>query len=258
MDKRLLFRNKVIPLYYQLETILRKSILSAEMAPGDALPSEEAFTREYGVSRITVRQALFSLERDGLIVRKRGKGTFVTKKRIFIDPLKFSGSIEDLTCIGIKTSTKVIDFRVTRVPESVMDHLKLPQSADVVRIERLRLAEAFPYCYVLNYLPLNIGQKIQPDALNVKPLLKILEDDLGVYLAAAVQTFEAIIADTQVASLLEVRVGEPLLKIERTIFDADRKPIEWVSIVYRADKYLFRINLKREKTSYSTNWNLDY
>jgi len=253
-----MFKNEVIPLYYQLETIIRRSILSGEMAPGDALPSEEAFAREYGVSRITIRQALSSLEKDGLIVRKRGKGTFISKKRIFFNPFKFTGSLEDLTCIGIKTSTKVIDFRLTRVPESVMDRLRLPRGIEVVRIERLRLAEGYPYCYILNYLPLDIGQKIQPDALTVKPLLKILKDDLGIYLAEAVQTFEATIADTQVAPLLEIRVGEPLLKIERTAFDANQKPIEHVSILYRADKYLFRIELKREKANNSSHWNLAY
>jgi GntR family transcriptional regulator len=154
-------------------------------------------------------------------------------------------------------STKVLNFQVTRAPEYVLDCLKLPQSIDTIRIERLRLAEGYPYCYILNYLPLSIGQKIQPDTLLVKPLLKIIEDDIGINLTKAVQIFEATIADSQVAPLLEVRVGYPLLKIERTTFDGEEKPIEFVSILYRADKYLFRIKLKREKTK-NSNWNLVY
>ena len=76
------------------------------------------------------------------------------------------------------------------------------------------------------------------------------------YLAKAIQTFEATIADPQVAPLLEVRIGDPLLKIERVVFGINEEPIEFVSILYRADKYLFKIALKREKAHGHLDWKI--
>jgi len=106
-----MLRDKAIPLYYQLETILRKKITSGDFPPEAPLPSEEMLAAEYGVSRITVRQALSYLEKDGYVLRQRGKGTFVTDKISGLDLPRFSGSIEDLILMGIRTNTKVLDFR---------------------------------------------------------------------------------------------------------------------------------------------------
>ena len=254
-----MFQDKSIPLYYQLETILRKQILSGELSEEDLFPTEETLAKEYGVSRITVRQALASLERDGLLIRKRGKGTFVSdasKRKIYFDPLKFTGSLQDLTGIGVRTEIKVLDFRKINAPLFVTDRLKLPKNMDFIKIERLRLAEGYPYCYILNYVPFDIGNKINPDNLLSRALLKIIEEDFGLYLAKAIQTFEATIADPQVAPLLEVRIGDPLLKIERVVFGINEEPIEFVSILYRADKYLFKIALKREKAHGHLDWKI--
>jgi len=255
--REIMLKDEAIPLYYKLQTILRNKILSGELVSGDRLPTEKDLAKEYKVSRATVRQALASLEKDGLIIRRRGKGTFVSKDiRIFFDPFKFAGSVDDFTCMGISTSTKVIDFGVTRIPREIAECLQLPVNSRVVRVIRLRFVERYPYCYLLNYLPIEIGQKIQPDILRVKPLVKVLEDDLGIYLAKAVQTFEATIADSEVALLLDTGVGDPLLKIERIVYDANNKPVEFVSSLYRADKYLFKMTLKRKKEGTFSAWDL--
>lgn len=246
--------DKAIPLYYQLETILRKKILSREIQAGAVLPSEGALAQEYEVSRITVRKALSILEKDELIIRRRGKGTFVSEKPASLEIPKFTGSISDLISMGIKTTTKVIDFSWTHVAKNITDHLGLHEQAKVVRIERLRLAEDKPFSYILNYLPPAVARKIQPDDLLVKPLLKILEDDLHISLAQAFQRIEADVADSYVAPLLDVRVGAPLLKVERTVFDSRHRPVEYVSTLYRADKYSYAVVLERERTKNESYW----
>ena len=256
MNKGVTINNKAIPLYYQIETILRKKILSGEFSPGSLLPSEEALAKEFEVSRITVRQALSLLENDELIIRKRGKGTFVSEKPVSFELPKFTGSIEDLISMGIKTSTKIIDFTVTQVPKNITDSLELHKGSKVVRIERLRLAEKSPFSYILNYLPHSIGKKIKPDHLLVKPLLKILEDDLHIDLAEAMQKIEATIADSYIAPLLEVRVGDPLLKIERTVFDSSKRAVEFVTVLYRADRYFYTARLQRKKIENSFGWSI--
>jgi GntR family transcriptional regulator len=242
-----MFRNNGIPLYYQLETILRKAILLGEIEAGMRLPSEDALARQYEVSRITVRRALSGLEKDVLIIRRRGKGTFVSEKPVSFEVPKFTGSIEDLISMGIKTKTKVIDFSLTTVAKNITDHLGLPEGSKVVRIERLRLVKNSPFSYILNYLPFAIGGTIQPGDVLVKPLLKILEDDLHIPLLEAIQRIEADAADSYVAPLLEIRIGDPLLKIQRIIFDSRHRAVEYVSVLYRSDKYYYAVKLEREE-----------
>jgi len=178
-----MLKEKAIPLYYQLETILRRRILSGEFPLDTPLPSEEALGQEYDVSRITVRQALASLEREGLILRRRGKGTFIVEKAVSLESPKLTGFMEDLISMGIKTTAKVLDASMIEAPRVVADQL-----------------------------------------------------------------------DAEVAPLLEIRVGDPLLKVKRTVFDLNHKPIEYVSVLYRADKYFFTVRLKRRKSENSVGW----
>ena len=218
------------------------------------MPSEEALTKEYSLSRITVRQALSSLESDGLIVRKRGKGTFVSKKHTYLESPKFTGFIEDLISMGIRTKSKILDISMVEGPQNIQEHLELEVGTQLFRIEKIRLVEGSPFSYVLNYLPPDIGQKIKKEDLIAKPLLMILEDDLGIKATEAVQSIEATIADTHVASLLGIRVGDPLLKGERTVFDVNHRPVEYVSVLYRADKYFYTVNLRRKRSESSVGW----
>ncbi len=105
-------------------------------------------------------------------------------------------------------------------------------------------------------MPYSIGKKIKPDHLLVKPLLKILEDDLHIDLAEAMQKIEATIADSYIAPLLEVRVGDPLLKIERTVFDSSKRAVEFVTVLYRADRYFYTARLQRKKIENSFGWSI--
>jgi len=237
-----------------LATILRRRILSGDFPPGVLLPSEEALTKEYGVSRITVRGALAVLEEEGLIVRKRGKGTFVSdESRIPTSP-KLSGFIEDLIYMGVQTDVKVIGSSWIKPVGEIKEALKLGEEKEVLRIEKIRLVENSSFSYVLNYLPPDIGQKVPLDKIAEKPMLMILEDDLGIRVNEAVQTVEADVADTEVATLLEIRVGEPLLKLKRIVFDVKKRPVEYVFVLYRADRYFFTVNLKRKRSGTSKGW----
>jgi GntR family transcriptional regulator len=252
-DKGML-KEKAIPLYYQLETILRRRIVQGEFSSQVPIPSEETLCREYDVSRITVRQALASLEEEGLIIRRRGKGTFVVEKAVSLDPPRFTGFMEDLISMGIKTTAKILDMGMIEAPTWIMEKLKLDPAAEVLRIEKIRLVEGTPFSYVVNYLPADIGIKIPKDKLSGKPLLMILETNLGIMVDEADQTVEATIADAHVAPLLGIRVGDPLLKVERTVYDGKGRPVECVSVLYRADKYCFNVKLKRQRSKDSAGW----
>jgi len=248
-----MLRDKAIPLYYQLETILRKKITSGDYSPDTPLPSEDALAEEYEVSRITVRQALSSLEQGGLVIRQRGKGTFISEKADTLELPRFTGSIEDLILMGKRTKTKVIESAWIDPADIIRKRLKV-NAGKVLRIEKIRYIEGDPFSHVFNYLPPELGNKLPIDLVKSKPMLMILEDELGIRANAAEQTVEATIADASDASLLNIRVGDPLLKAERTVYDVKGNPVEYVSVVYRADKYAFTMKLKRKRTDKSVGW----
>ena len=246
--------EKAIPLYYQIESILRRKIISGELPPGSPLPSEEVLGQEFNVSRITVRRALSILEDDGLILRQRGRGTFVTDKPLSLGSPRFSGSMEELIAMGVKTEARILDESLVQPPETVRQRLNLGPKEKAFRFRKIRMVEGEPFSYVINYLPQAIGDRIAGADLSLKPLLMILEENLGLSVEEAEQSIEAVVAEPEWAELLEVRVGDPLLKAERTVFDPDDNPLEYVWVLYRADKYFFNVKLKRARSADSVSW----
>lgn len=247
-----MLRNNAIPLYYQLETLLRRKIYNGEYPLGSPIPSEDALSEEYGVSRITVRQALAALESDKLIMRHRGRGTFVSENIRDFGMPRFTGSIEDLVLMGIQTKTELVDFSWVEATEFIKKKLRVKEDK-VLRVEKIRRTKEGPLSHVFNYLPQRIGEQVDKQTVRKKPMLMILEEDLGIQLPEADQTVEAIIADTTSAQMLEVRVGEPLLKTERVVYDADMTPVEYVSVFYRADRFAYTMKLRRNPSN-KTSW----
>lgn len=248
-----MLRDKAIPLYYQLETVLRNKILAGGYGPEAALPSEDALAEEYRVSRITVRQALASLAQDGLVLRLRGKGTFVSAKARKLDLPRYTGSIEELMLMGLRTSTHILDSAWIDPPAHIRERLRL-RAEKVLRIEKVRRLEDRPFSYVLNFLPPAVGERLPMELVREKPMLLILEQDLGIRLSEADQAVQATLADTAIADLLAIRVGDPLLSAERIVYDVTKRPVEYVSSLYRADTYAFTMKLKRKKSTSSVRW----
>lgn len=249
-----MFRDSAIPLYYQLETILRQKITCGEFSPKTPLPSEEMLAGEYQVSRITVRQALASLEKEGYIVRQRGRGTFISGKTFKSIQPRLSGTIEDLIPAGTGLQTQFLGFRWIKSTGIAKERLKIADGQKVLRIEKIQNIECTPFSHVYIYLPADIGQKLSEDIVKKKPMLILLEEDLGIRTTEADQFVGATIADNVQAANLGIRVGEPLLKAERTVFDNKRRPIEYITMVFRADNYAFSVKLMRKGNKKSSGW----
>lgn len=249
-----MLREGSIPLYRQLETILRNKILAGEYPAGCLLPSEAALAEKYNLSRITARQALALLENDDLVVRKRGKGTFVSQKLPLLKTSKLDGSIEEMIAMGIRTSIRFIGVSSVVPPPKVHKLLLTDTGEKVLRVEKIRLVDQKPFSHVVNYLPSGIGTRIDQEKIKTQPILVIVEEDLGIPISHAVQTIEATIADIEIAPQLEVQVGDPLMKVERTVYGGDGQPIEFVSVLYRADKYCFTVKLERKKSGEIEGW----
>src|SRR5574342_920172 len=154
------FPNRFIPLYYQLENILRSKIEGGEVLPNHKLPTEQELSREYKISRATVRQALAALVSEGLLFRKQGKGTFVTEKATQTKTVKLTGFTEDLFTEGHQAEVKVLEVKAVPSPERVSGILRIPTGEEVIRFKRVRSVDGSPFSYVINYMVPEIGQKI--------------------------------------------------------------------------------------------------
>lgn len=248
------FQTKKVPLYYQLESILREKINSGEWSQGRRLPPETELSQTYGVSRITVRQALASLVEEGLIERRQGRGTFVVQPKSFQGSIPLTGFIEDLMAMGIETTIKVLDVGFIPAAEAEAARLEIEPGSPVLRVKRVRYYQGTPYSFIVVYLPESIGKKLTPEDFTKGSLLKTLEDKYRVRLGEAIQVINASLADGYVAGLLATNVGAPLLSIERTVYSKTGQPIEYVRTLYRNDMYSYTVRLVRGRKKLGNRW----
>jgi GntR family transcriptional regulator len=244
------------PLYYQVEHVIRQRIATGEYAPGAQIPSENDLSREMGVSRVTIREALRELVTENTLLTVQGKGTFVSKNRPISGPkMKFVGSLEELYDQIVKVSVK--DVELSRVPmtDELRKQLKLgPGQNELVRIKRLRLESGAPYALTINFLPVEIGDSISEADLYKTPLVRILEQKLKIPITRAHETVEAIAADPTIAERLEVVALSPVVHVKRIMYTKKDKPIEVVESYYRSDRYRYSVDLIRITHEGKRSW----
>ena len=249
--QKISFASSRIPLYYQLENVLREKITSGAFESGEKMPTEIELIEEYGVSRITVRQALQALSDDGLIERKQGRGTLVSgrksRKKRFTGTIHLTGSLDELIEMGMDTPVKVLEMNRVEADLNEAESLEIKIGTPIYRLKRLRLNEGKPFGLIVNYLPEEIGSNLTMAELSSGALLHTMETKLGLNLDNAIQQIHAELADPYVAKLLDVRVGTALLSIERTVYTNENKPVEYVHTLYRSDLYGYSVKLVREK-----------
>jgi GntR family transcriptional regulator len=245
-----------VPLYHQIQHLLRHRIHSGLYLPGTQIPSEHELSRELAVSRVTLREALRELVREHLLIKVQGKGTFVSAdppKRV--TPVRYTGFLEELQERVRKL--KVTDVEVTTTPATpdLRDALKLDSSVtELTLIKRLRHIDDEPFSYTRNYLQTDIGSRIRVDDLYSVPLLKILQDDLKIPIVRARETIEAAPADPDTARRLGIPALYPVLHMTRLMYTTSDRPFELVDIYYRADKYHYSVNMTRVKRQGKWTW----
>ena len=239
------FASNEVPLYYQLGTILREQILSGAYALGDQLPTEAELVADYGVSRITVRQALKTLEDEDLIRREAGRGTFVTGHPAG-DTLHMEDTLEDLMSMGLATSVELLDLRPVAVTRQDVDTFQLEATRTVMQCARLRRHQQIPYAYIVNRLPIEIAERFEDDDWRLGSIMQATERRLGLRLQVADQTIRATLADAPLARLLDTRIGAPLLSVDRVVRTDDGHAVARVHTCYRSDIYSLTVHLTRD------------
>lgn len=247
----------VLPVYHQIRRTIRYWVLDKHYLSNSRIPPESELAIQFNVNRMTVRQALSSLVQEGLLIRKRGEGTFVTSDEELIRGmgLKHISLTGELLLSLMKSRTLTV--KKTEVEPSPLIREKLELSKEethVVRITRDRLVPEGFRVFTINYLPTEIGRKISEKQLLKKPLLKIMEDDLKINFIEAFQTIEASFADEETAAHLGITQGVPTLLTERIMYAEKGKPVELVKSIYEANSYKCCLHLKKVKRNHFTDW----
>lgn len=242
-----------MPLYHRLYVLLRDGIASGTHPAGSVLPSEIELKETFGVSRITAKRALDELATEGLVERVRGRGTTVTGQAAALvgaRPITASidGLLESLNAIGRKTSVEVIEFAYVPPPDFARIPLALEPGALVQRAVRVRSLDGGPLSQSTTYVPERIGRAYAAKDLKQTPLIDLLER-AGLVVGTADQSITATLADSLTASRLKVGVGAPLLLMKRCVKDVNGKPVQYIEILYRPDRFEYRMSLTRDQTA---------
>ncbi|MBI9046592.1 MAG: GntR family transcriptional regulator [Anaerolineaceae bacterium] len=240
----LINRQSKTPLYQQIYEILHGQITQGIWQVGNMIPAEPELIEHFNVSRTTVRQVLEMLENDGLIIRQQGRGTFIAEPRLERRLERIISFTEDMHQRGLTPQTQVINAGINIASDELAEKLKIQPGEEIVRIERLRLANNEPMSMEMS----DIAHKYCPGILkydfSLVPLRKTLETEFNIFLSGAKQTIQAVAANTQIANLLTIPKQAPLLKIERISYFQQETPVERLRIYYRGDRYSLYNELK--------------
>lgn len=246
---------QLLPIYHQIRNKIQEWIVSKEYGLGEQIPSETELAKMFNVTRMTVRQAISLLIQEGLLYRKRGAGTFVTTDPKLVGRLglDFTGFMDELFYQVSKSKTINVKIERIKTPKIVKEKLQTEEE-EIFKIERVRTLNGRVFAFTVNYLPISIGSRLDEKMLLEKPLLKILEVDLGIEFDEAFQTIEASFSDPYVSERLEVSSGSPILFVERIMYDKKKHPFELVQTSYRGDVYKYVVRLKLDNVSNKKRW----
>jgi GntR family transcriptional regulator len=233
-----------LPKYYLIRSILRAR-LQREGVPGARLSSEIEFCREFGASRITVQQALGLLEKEGLIRREQGRGTFYIGEPPPTD-VKLSGLVDSLIKYREGAHARVVAKKVVGATPRMASRLRVPIDTPIVLIDRVGVLDDGPVLYTTAFVPRSIGGPLldEDENLTRQTVASILQDKYGIELLSVQQTIAATLADPVFATHLGVEVGEPVLEVERIYLGNDGRPVNFSISFYRTDRYRFEIAMK--------------
>ena len=241
-----------VPLYAQIKEALRTRILDGTYAPHSQMPSEHELCATFGVSRITVRQALGDLQKENLLFKLHGKGTFVSKPKPFQNVSSLQGFAEAMSSMGYEIINQLRNLRVVKADRQVAARLNIEEGAPVTEIHRVRLLNREPLSLEFTWLPEALGKRLANADLATRDIFLILENDCGVPLGHADLAIDAILANDEIVDALSVEEGGPVLRIDRLTHDAAGAPIDYEHLYFRCDAFQYRFRIDREKPGENT------
>ena len=228
--------------YEKIAFDIKEDILSEKYKPNEQLPFEKELCEKYNVSKMTVKKALDLLVNDGLIIKRRGSGTFVkdiTEKEIqrIIEKKQFSGLTT--TSIGHKVTSKVLEFKIINATKEIADILKIEEDEFIYFVHRVRYVDDKAVVIEKTYIPLNLipGMKL---ADVKKSIYGYIKDKLGLNIQSAHSTVRAMKSDELDRKYLNLEKNEPILEVERVAYLDNGKVFEYSFSRHRYDKFEFK------------------
>ncbi|ARU04277.1 hypothetical protein CCO03_05930 [Comamonas serinivorans] len=233
------------PLFTQLKARLRQDILDQRLQPGQKLPSESQLQAGYGVSRITVRQALADLQAEGLIETFNGKGSFVTRPGGNPNLGMLTGFYEHMRARGLNARGEILSVKQVAASPQAAKALGLPAKTRLTRITIVRFANDEPVVAGLFELPHALAEQMLALDMETEDAMTLLETRLGHRLDATHIEASALPAKATEAKLLQVPQGTALLKITFVPHDIDGQPLAYSVMHFRADRFTYRAVIRR-------------
>lgn len=236
-----------IPQYIRIREDLRTRILSGELSRGEKLPSEEELAASYGVSRMTLRQSMSDLVDEGLLYRKHGVGTFVALQHFARDHSYLQNFFENSRQNGLSVDEKILEISVIPARLQVAKALGLLEGSQVIRLKTLRIVEGNPITIHEAYFSFDkFSDFVENDVENLSKDLLTYYESHGLKVRRGVQRLDARSAEPEVAALLAIEVGAPILYKERTLYTEEGIPVEFLYCHNRGDLYSVTFNLSAE------------
>jgi GntR family transcriptional regulator len=231
-------KDSVIPLYHQLKEILRTQIEARTFKPHQQIPSEHELQRTYGLSRATVRKAIDSLVREGLVYRLHGKGTFVAEPRDW-QHITLDSFTANMRAYGFSPSTVVLERALISDPDLELGQkVGIEPGEQVVMVKRLRFLDGEPILLATSYLPAHLFPGLEEEELTGS-LYRTLVENYGVTPSWGEDFIEPVIVSEEEAKALGCDLGSPALLIERHAYTADNDLVEVCFSLIRGDQAKF-------------------
>lgn len=229
------------PAYKRIQELIVARIRSGKLKCGDPVESERALAKLHSVSLMTARQALSALEREGVVERRSGVGTFVAPPKVHFN--KLNSFSEQMAERGLTVKSKLISIETIDGEREIAARLRLPPTAPLLKIERLRFGADEPFTIQTTYLPAEefIDLKKRKRDLERGSLFRTLEQDFDVQIAYADGEVDATAADEQTAELLGLAVGQPVLRIRQISYTVQGRPIAYGFGLYRAERHVLHL-----------------
>jgi GntR family transcriptional regulator len=234
-----------LPLYAQIKAALRSRIIDGTYREHQRIPSENELMSSFGVSRITVRKALSDLQGECLIFKVQGKGAFVSKPRPFQELARLQGFGEAMSQLGYQTSNRVVGIAIVGADGTAAERLRVPFGSPLTEIRRVRHVNREPISLDVTYLRPDLGERLAREDLATRDIFGIIENDYAIPLGHADLSIDATVADAELAVLLQITPGAPILRIERLAWSQEGQPLDFEYLYYCGDAFRYHLRLER-------------
>ncbi len=237
-------RTEGVPVYVQIRESLRSEIMGGLLKRGEQLPSENELASKYNVSRMTIRESIEDLVDEGLLYRRHGVGTFVAYPHLQRDHTRLTTFFDKAENEGIKVQATLLNLELALATPKVAQALDIPMGSRIIRVKTLRCVEDIPITVHDAHVPHELFASIVNENLEAQHLWTLFEK-CGYRVKRAVQKLEAREASKEIAHLLEIKEGMPVLFKERTVYATDGTPVEFTYCYNRGDMYSLTVALER-------------